>query len=264
MAEADEESPVRAPLPTATFVTSVARVEPVAHPFVRVTFGGGDLARFRTVGPDQFVYLLLPPPGRDRLTIDAGFVWDQYRSMAESERPVGAYYTVRHHRPEVAELDIDVLLHSDPGPASRWAETALPGDEAALWGPRTAYAPPPGTAWQLLLGDETALPAIGSILETLPPASPVTVLLELDEWTELDLPAIEYVEVVRLAGASDRASEGGVGSRLVGAVRELEFRDAAAYVWGGGEFEAMGAVRRHLREERGLGVKEVGVVGYWR
>jgi len=133
-------SPVRAPLHTATFVTAVAAVRPIGHPFLRITFRGGDLHAFRSVGPDQFVYLLLPPPGHDALTIDGRFGWDDYRAMPEAQRPVGAYYTVRAHRPALTEIDIDVLLHDPPGIASIWAVNARPGAPAALWGPRTAYA----------------------------------------------------------------------------------------------------------------------------
>jgi len=70
----------------------------------RITFGGGDLVDFHPLAPDQFLYLLLPPPGRDALTIDASFTWTGYEQMAEADRPVGAYYTVRAWRPEVAEL----------------------------------------------------------------------------------------------------------------------------------------------------------------
>ena len=45
--------------------------------------------------------------------------------MPPEEQPVGAYYTVRAWRPEVAELDILFVLHGD-GPASAWAARATP------------------------------------------------------------------------------------------------------------------------------------------
>ena len=47
-------------------------------------------------------------------------------------------------------------------------QRARPGDPVALWGPRTAYAPPAGTDWYLLVADETGLPAVAAILESLP------------------------------------------------------------------------------------------------
>jgi NADPH-dependent ferric siderophore reductase len=77
-----------------THVTEVVRSERVNGSFVRITFGGG-LDRFRPLGPDDFVYVLLPPPGRAQLPIDTSFRWADYDEMAEEDRPVGAYYTVR-------------------------------------------------------------------------------------------------------------------------------------------------------------------------
>ncbi len=125
-----------------TFVTEVSAVERV-HPHLRrITLAGGELASFRPVGPDSFVYVLLPPPGRTELTIDQQFTWTHYEEMPEADRPVGAYYTVRHWRPETSELSLLFVLHGDVGPASGWASRARPGDPLALWGPRTAYHPP--------------------------------------------------------------------------------------------------------------------------
>src|SRR5690606_35241220 len=88
-----------------TFVAEVVAVQQNAPRMKRITVGGDDLARFVPKGPDQFLYLLLPPPGREELTVGTDFNWTAYREMPEEERPVGAYYTVRHHRPERNEIE---------------------------------------------------------------------------------------------------------------------------------------------------------------
>ena len=128
-----------------TFLTEVSAVEDLSPHLRQVTFRGPDLETFAPVGPDTFLYLLVPPPGRSELAIDQSFSWEEYFQMDEAIRPVGAYYTLRHWRPEQAELDIHMVLHGDSGPASAWAGRAAVGDVAALWGPRTAYHPPEGT-----------------------------------------------------------------------------------------------------------------------
>ncbi|MEX2658346.1 MAG: siderophore-interacting protein, partial [Acidimicrobiales bacterium] len=92
-----------------THATKVVATEQVNRSFVRVTFGGG-LDRFEPAGPDDFVYVLLPPPGQRDLPIDTTFRWTDYYAIPEPERPVGAYYTVRRFRPDVGELDCDVFL----------------------------------------------------------------------------------------------------------------------------------------------------------
>lgn len=244
------------------FLTHVVAVEDV-HPHLRrITFGGGDLASFSPVGPDTFLYLLLPPPGRAELTIDGSFTWTGYDEMPESERPVGAYYTVRQWRPESHELDILCVLHGATGPASAWAARARPGDPVALWGPRTAYAPPPDTDRYLLVADETGLPAVAVILETLPEGTPVQVVAEGDNPGERqELPSAPSFDVTWVYRDGQPP---GTTTLLADAVRALPWPGGTPYVWGGGESRAMTAVRRYVRHERGLDRAAVSLVAYWR
>lgn len=245
-----------------TFVTEVVAVEDV-HPHLRqVTFGGGDLVGFEPVGPDTFLYLLLPPPGRTELTIDATFTWEAARAMPDDERPVGAYYTLRRWRPEVAELDVLMVLQGDAGPASAWANRAAPGDPVALWGPRTSWAPPADTDEYLLVADETGLPAVAVILETLPTDRPIRVVAEVaDEAARQDLPAGDHIDV---RWRHRDGAEAGTTTSLVDEVRSLPQPTGTPYVWGGAESRAMTAVRRHVRDQWGLVQDQVSLVAYWR
>lgn len=245
-----------------THVTEVVRVEPHAGSFVRVTFGGG-LERFRPLGPDDFVHILLPPPGRRELTIDTSFRWTTYEEMAEADRPVGAYYTVRAFRPELGELDCDVHLHEPSGPVSAWAPHAEPGDPAALWGPRTAWAPPAGTTNWLLLADETGIPALAAILERRPSSLAVQVFVEAADPD--DLPAFPEDDRVQLTWLARDRCDAGTTELLARAVSDgAVTTSATTYAWGGAESRAMAAVRRHLRRQRGLAKDQVSMTPYWR
>lgn len=246
-----------------TFVTRVARTQLLTPRMARITLAGGDLDRFVGAGPDQFVYVLLPPPGRTRLTIDSSFTWDAYRAMPEAERPVGAYYTVRKHRPALGELDLDFVLHGDEGVGSAWAARAKPGDEVAVWGPRIAFDPPAETTWRLLVADETGLPAIGAICESLPAGAKVQAIVEVtDEYDELPIDCAADVSVRWIHRGSAAV---GTTTLLVDAVRELGFpAGEQVYAWGAGEIRAMNELRDHLRRERGLAKHQVSVLGYWR
>ncbi|HET8754397.1 MAG TPA: siderophore-interacting protein, partial [Solirubrobacteraceae bacterium] len=77
-------------------------------------------------------------------------------------------YTVRAYRPEQAELDVDFFLHGDLGRAAAWGERARPGDTVGFAGPRLHWKGVDGNDWSLLVADETGLPALLAILETLP------------------------------------------------------------------------------------------------
>lgn len=244
-----------------THVVEVVAAEARGPHFQRVTFGGAD--GFRPVGPDQFVYVLLPPPGRRTLTIDETFRWTDYETMPVAERPVGAYYTVRAHRPEVAEIDCDFFLHEPAGVASAWSVATEPGAPAALWGPRTAWRPPADTDWWLLVADETGLPATAAILESLGSGATGRVLIEAAAGVDEDLSAPAGVTVTwtrRPAGSGP-----GTTSLLADAVGAMTMPvGARVYAWGGAEVRAMTAIRKYLRRTAGLGREQVSMTPYWR
>jgi NADPH-dependent ferric siderophore reductase len=250
-----------------TFVTTVARAEHVTRHVRQLTFAGGDLSTFTPSAADQFVYVLTPPPGRRELTIDNGFTWEHYATMPPEEQPVGAYYTVRRWRPESAELDVWFVLHgadgSQPdGPAASWAARAEPGDPVALWGPRTAFAPPAGTEWFLLVADDAGLPAVAAIIESLPATTPIVVVAEVDE--EEDQPPLPAGDNVDVRWCFRRGLPAGRTTLLVDTVRGLDWPAAQGYAWGGAESRCITAVRRHVRDERGLSPVAVSMTGYWR
>lgn len=245
-----------------TFVTSVAAVADV-HPHLRrITFAGGDLDTFAPVGPDTFLYVLLPPPGRTELTVDQSFSWEAYFQAPVEERPGGAYYTVRRWDPAAGELEMLFVLHTPAGSASEWAVRARPGDPVALWGPRTAYHPPAGTGRYLLVADETGLPAVAAIIEGLDPGVPVRVLAEVaDAASRQELPERDGVEVTWLHRDGAPA---GTTTLLADAATALGPTGADTYVWGGGESRAMTAVRKHVRHQWSLPRESVSLVAYWR
>lgn len=83
--------------------------------------------------------------------------------LDDSGRKVKRRYTIRHHRGAAHEIDLDALLHGH-GPGARWAATARPGDRIDLFGPRGKLELT-DAAWHLLVGDESALPAIAALAE---------------------------------------------------------------------------------------------------
>jgi NADPH-dependent ferric siderophore reductase len=244
-----------------THVTTVARTEQLTPHVRRVTFTGG-LDRFVPESPDAFVYLLLPPDGRRDLTVDTGFTWTKYRSMPEADRPLGAYYTVRYCRPDAGELDIDMVLHGDDGACSRWARRAAPGDPVALWGPRVAFAPPPGTDHYVLVADDTGLPAVGAIAEWLPADVSAQIIVEVADAGE-ERP-IESRAAFDVTWLHRNGTEPGRSSALVDAVATISSAAPRTYFWGGGESRTMTAIRNHVRRTLGVARGATSFTPYWR
>jgi NADPH-dependent ferric siderophore reductase len=253
----------RGPVPLKTYLTRVRRVERITLRMHRVTIGGGDLEGFVSAAADQFITLILPQPGQERPAIDPDtFSWELFRAMPEAIRPIARNYTARRHRPAAAEIDVDVVLHGDSGPASNWALGAQTGDHLAIWGPRTAYAPPAGTAWQLLCADETGLPAAAAILEDLAPGDRALAFIEIaDRAEEQPLRSAGDVTVTWLHRDGIPPGESDL---LVEAIRRAQFPAGPVYAWGGAERGIMAAVRQHLREERGVANDAISFLNYWR
>jgi NADPH-dependent ferric siderophore reductase len=237
-------------------VTAVRRVTPRT---VRVTFTGDGLGELEP-WPDQQLKLLFPPPGRPvRLPSAADddvMRWYQaYLAIPEDERPVLRGYTVRGRDPGRAAIDVDFVLHTDPaGPATAWARTAAPGDVLGRYGPDAAYRRPLSTADTLLCaGDETALPAIATILSEVDNA---VVFAEVADAAE-EQPLPGEVHWVHRDGA-------GHGTKLLEAVREAKLPDGSVAAWLAGEAGMVRSLRRHLVADRGLGKSAIEFTGYWR
>ena len=201
------------------------------------------------------------PPGRSELTIDQTFTWEKFEQMPDADRPVGAYYTVRQWDPERRELTMLMVRHGDSGQASAWVDGAVPGDPVALWGPRTAYHPPAATDWHLLVGDDTGLPAVAVILESLPAGAVAKVFAEVADARNIRTCRCRRV---RRHVAAPRRCAGRVDdtARRCGPLDALARRHAVRVGWR----REQGDDRRapYVRGEIGLHREAVSLVAYWR
>jgi NADPH-dependent ferric siderophore reductase len=206
------------------------------HPRLRrLTFAADEFGAFAVEGPDECFGWLLPTGGQPHLR----------------------WYTIRAHRPDLAEIDVDVVLHGDEGPASRFAAYAAAGDTAGFRSSGAAYAPPAGCRAQLLLADETSMPALAAIVESLGPDSRgVRAVIELPDlsWTyevggDVD---VEWLH------RGDQPP----GSRLREAVAGEP--SSLDYAWVCAEAAGVRAVRRRLIDGWRLDRRRITFSGYWR
>jgi len=293
---------VSATTPMLIFETRVASVERLSPAFVRVTLAGPSLAglhRCGDLGPrDIRVKLLLATDGSgpapvlpDFSTPDGYAAW---RALDPAERGVMRTYTIRRiHGTAAAPLvDVDVVLHPG-GAASTWASTARVGDACVFVGPNRASEWYGGIEWRpptepgarvLLIGDETAVPAIGSILDTLPSEYVGDVLVEVP--SEYDFLALTTKAdlAVRFLARGERPRGELLLTELEGLMRsthagaDLEDVDvdtellwevpersrSSFYAWVAGEAAVVRSIRRHLVHDCGVDRRAVAFMGYWR
>ncbi|GAA4576603.1 siderophore-interacting protein [Micromonospora coerulea] len=245
--------------PKKVTAATVLRTERPTPHLIRLVLGGEELTGL-PVGAytDHYIKFLFPP---------AGVVYPHPVELAALKRdlprerwPRLRAYTVRAWDAVAGELTVDVVHHGDEGLAGPWAAALRPGDRVLFTGPGGAYAPDPAADWHLLVGDESALPAIAAALERLPVGAPAKVFLEVaGPADELPLASPGAVELTWLHRAGRP-----VGAALVAAVTALDFPPGAVHAFVHGEAGFVKELRRLLRVERGVPREALSISGYWR
>ena len=177
-------------------------------------------SRRRAAGRDPHARLGRPTPRSSCCRSSAG------ASRTASPSSTGATSPCARFDPARATIDVDFYLHGDLGRASAWGSRAQPGDVVGYAGPRTHWEPDPAAEWALLAADETGLPALLAILETLPAGLPVFAFAEVED--EGERQAVASAADVDLRWISRERRPAGTTSVLIDAVRALALPPGAA------------------------------------
>jgi NADPH-dependent ferric siderophore reductase len=207
----------------------------------RITLGGEDLKRYPPDQAGSYIKLALEEPGQSV--------------------PVMRTYTIRNHREDSCEIDVDFVLHGDNGPASAWAGKAKPGDQILVGGPGPKKTVNLEADWYFLVADMTALPALSVNLETLPESAKGYAVIEvLDEKDIQQLKAPEGIEINWVV-----ASNNDIGrEKIIECVRSRTWLDGRVGVWAASEFETMRALRQYFKKELKLPTSDAYISSYWK
>lgn len=236
----------------------VLRTEQITPHMVRVVLGGDGLAGFAFEGyTDHYVKLCFAPEGADYShPFDMAAIREKYPRNCGP--PPGRTPFAPGTPPRVSWPSISWCTATRAG--GPWAARAKPGDEVTFLGPGGGYVPESSAGWHLLVGDESALPAIAASLEQMPQGALVHAFLEVpDASEEQKLVTPDGVSVTWLH-RGDRP----VGEALVAAVTGLEFPEGEVQAFVHGEAGFVKEIRRHLRLERGIPLRQLSISGYWR
>jgi NADPH-dependent ferric siderophore reductase len=284
----------------------VAAIADLTPSFRRFTFAGDDLADFGDPGLDQRIKVIFATPTAGLDAMPTGEDWyDRWRELPVDARPVFRTYTTRYVRRDAAgtEVAIDMVAHEVSGPASEWIARARVGDEVMMWAPTTAhtgvsfgidFVPPARTGEHLLVGDETAAPAIAVILEQLPAEATGVVVLEVPHADDTGylpphpgfafrvasrgdgernahlLQAVtETAATLAPAGRGAEVEEIDIDHDILWEVPRTAkggaaLKSAPLYAWLAGEASAIKTLRRHLVSTVGVDRRAVAFMGYWR
>lgn len=220
--------------------TTVSAVVDPTPRIRRITLAADQFEHFAPGGPDECFGLMVP--AGDRLHL--------------------RWYTVAAHRPERGEIDVCFVLHDHAGPGVAWARGARLGDRVGYRASGSAYLDPGPDSSQLLLGDETSLPALAAILGSLPGSPDVHAVIELPDPSYADLGADQELELgIEWTYRADDAP----GRQLLVAAQAVgpDPGSRLDYVWVCGESGGVKAVRRHL-VQAGMDRRRITFSGYWR
>ena len=191
-----EPAPRRRGPPRLVEVLSVQTLSPLMR---RITFGGASLAGFSTPQPAGYIKLIFPEPGQ---TEPPPFNPDGPRPTSMRT------YTPRRFDPQALTIEVDFVLHGE-GPAGLWAAQAAAGQRLLMMGPGPGYTPDANASEFMLIGDDSALPAIEMILESLPAGARATVVVEVvDAAEERPLPGAAHTTLHWAHRGNDAHSTG--------------------------------------------------------
>jgi NADPH-dependent ferric siderophore reductase len=249
----------------AQHVFVVERTERLSPHLVRVHLGGDALDGFVEAGAEQlaatdrYVKLLLPP--RPGLGLQPPFDLDELRGrLAPDELPVRRTYTIRSVDAAAGTIAIDFVVHGDEGVAGPWALAARPGDSLQMSSPGGMWSPSDDPdVPDLLIGDDSAVPAIAAALEAMGPDSVGLALVEVDgPDDELELERPDGVELRWLHRSGARP-----GSALLAALRAMPSPTTPLRVFAHGERGAMKEARVVLHDTWGLDRSSLSLSAYW-
>ena len=238
----------------------VVATERLTPQLVRVVLGGPGLDEF-VPGQDADQYVNCFFLGEEA-SYTVPFDEEAVRALPRERRPFPRRITVRAWDAERRELTLDIASHGEIGYAGRWAARAQVGDRLQLRGPAGGYRPHADADRYLLVGDESALPAIAACAEAVPAGRPVVAVVEVEDGAgELELTSPGDLEVrwVHRAGRRD-----GLEDLLAQAVATLPRPDGVVSAFVHGEAAATRAVRRVLLGERIVDLDRLSCSPYWR
>jgi NADPH-dependent ferric siderophore reductase len=233
-------------------------VSSISPRLISVLVTGDELDGFADAVPTAHLKVFLPADGQDEPNLPAYTPDGVVYADEDAPRPVVRTYTPRRYDPAAKILEIQFLLHGE-GPASAWAQRAKPGDKLAVGGPGGRFSLEPAADHWWLAADESALPAVATLLEALPESAAAEVHLEVDgPDDEIELPG-----PAKTALTWHHRQPGAYGQELAAAARAAAIPDGAR-IWVACESSAMRDIRRYFTRERGIPLGQLVTRGYWR
>lgn len=202
-----------------------------------ITLTGDDLADFISLAPDDHIKIFVP-------AADGG----------EERRD----YTPRRYDNTERKLTIDFALHQ-AGPVTQWAIDARAGDWLDIGGPRGSAVVSATVKRWLLIGDETALPAVGRRIEESGAGTVITTIAAVTG--PLEEQTFETSAELHVRWAHRPLSQATEAAALLKLLSTIDIQPET-FIWVAAEASVTRDIRGYLLE-RGCPLGWIKASGYW-
>lgn len=232
--------------------------------YIRITLEGKDAQKFNrtTIGVNNKIFLA--PEGCERVYLpEFDSEKGQWVPMDEAIRPSVRTYTHRGIDLEKNELYVDFVAHGDEGPASKWAIQAPIGAELGVAMGTEASELYPQADRYILVGDATAIPVLGAILEDVVATAQVKAFIEVE--TQEDIQPLQtkaQVDIEWIVNSTPGQNTILAEKALAYIAAQGEMKSKFAYV--AAEFSNVKLLRNFLRKEKNWTKDELYAYSYWK
>lgn len=229
--------------------------------FIRIILTGENIETFKntTIGDNNKIFI--PPAGVNEIHFpEYDSEANKWIYPAEEVAPSIRTYTHRGIDLNKKELIIDFANHGETGPASAWALNSKVGDVLGVAMRNERSELYPEVDFYLLVGDATAIPVLGAILETLPETAKGIAIIEVHgEEDKQDLftkAAIDFQWIYN--------PEPENGSKITDFVKKIELPENSKFAYVATEFASVKEIRNYLRKEKSWTKEELYAYSYWK
>ena len=239
----------------------VKRTQTLCPSLKRVVLCGDALEGFPEHSDGAHIKLMFPQahqktPVLPTLT-DKGIQWPP-----ANEKPIVRTYSVGHFDSKRSEIGIDMVLHGDNGPASRWAINAQPGDQVGLAGPGGPERIKQNANWYILAADLSSFAALNSALNSLPSHAKGYAFMEVAN--EADIFPIHHNTQIEVQWLVRHNAPARTSTMLLDAIASLTWLEGQASIMLAGENSQVVAIRDYLLKEKNFPKKMLYAVPYWK
>ncbi|KAA2315524.1 siderophore-interacting protein [Pseudooceanicola sediminis] len=216
---------------------TVTAKEYLTPQMIRITLTSDDLDTFVSGAFDDHVKIFFPDEGAEKVMRD---------------------YTPRRYDTDGRSLVLDFAVH-DAGPATAWAVGAAVGDRLNIGGPRGSRRITGQISQWVLIGDETALPAMGRFAEEAEAGARVSMFAAVRDAAEEQ--AFDSAADLRMTWVHRPESQAADARALLEAVKDAPFGEGT-FIWIAAEASVTQAVRAWFIEA-GHPLVWTKSAGYW-